>query len=48
MYAIRSYYGVIDSLGLNIPVVGLKKDNKHTTESLLAHDPIIEISYNFV
>ncbi len=34
---------VIDSLGLNIPVVGLKKDNKHTTESLLAHDPIIEI-----
>lgn len=34
---------VIDSLGLNIPVVGLKKDNKHTTESLLAKDPIIEI-----
>jgi len=34
---------VIDSLGLNIPVVGLKKDNKHTTESLLAYDPIIEI-----
>jgi excinuclease ABC subunit C len=34
---------VINSLGLNIPVVGLKKDNKHTTESLLAFDPIIEI-----
>lgn len=34
---------VINSLGLNIPVVGLKKDNKHTTESLLAYDPIIEI-----
>lgn len=34
---------VINSLGLNIPVVGLKKDNKHTTESLLAKDPIIEI-----
>ena len=34
---------VIDSLGLNIPVVGLKKDNKHTTESLLAYNPIIEI-----
>lgn len=34
---------VIDSLGLNIPVVGLKKDNKHTTESLLAYDPVIEI-----
>ncbi len=34
---------VVDSLGLNIPVVGLKKDNKHTTESLLAKDPIIEI-----
>ncbi len=34
---------VIDSLGLNIPVVGLKKDNKHTTESLLAYDPIIDI-----
>lgn len=34
---------VIDSLGLNIPVVGLKKDNKHTTESLLAYNPITEI-----
>ena len=34
---------VINSLGLNIPVVGLKKDNKHTTEALLAHDPIEEI-----
>lgn len=34
---------VIDSLGLNIPVVGLKKDNKHTTESLLAGNPVKEI-----
>ena len=34
---------VINELGLNIPVVGLKKDNKHTTESLMAFDPIIEI-----
>lgn len=35
--------GVIDSLGLNIPVVGLKKDNRHTTESLLAYNPLREI-----
>ena len=34
---------VIDSLNLNIPVVGLKKDNKHTTNALLAFDPIIEV-----
>ncbi|MDO4963296.1 MAG: excinuclease ABC subunit UvrC [bacterium] len=34
---------VIDSLNLNIPVVGLKKDNKHTTEALLAFDPINEV-----
>lgn len=35
---------VINSLGLNIPVIGLKKDNKHNTEALLAFNPIEEIS----
>lgn len=34
---------VISSLNLTIPVVGLKKDNKHTTSALLANDPIEEI-----
>lgn len=34
---------VLNSLNLNIKVVGLKKDNKHTTDSLLANDPIEEI-----
>ena len=34
---------VINSLNLNIPVVGLKKDSKHTTESLLAFEPIKEV-----
>ena len=34
---------VINSLNLNIPIVGLKKDNKHTTESLLAFEPIEEV-----
>ena len=34
---------VINSLNMNIKVVGLKKDNKHTTEALLANDPIEEI-----
>lgn len=34
---------VIDSLGLNIPVVGLKKDNKHNTNALVAFNPIQEI-----
>ncbi|MBP3461917.1 MAG: excinuclease ABC subunit UvrC [Bacilli bacterium] len=34
---------VINSLALNIKVVGLKKDDKHTTEALLANDPIEEI-----
>ena len=33
----------IKSLGLKIPVVGLKKDNHHATSALLAFDPIIEI-----
>ena len=34
---------VINSLGLDIMVVGLKKDNHHTTEALLAFDPIEEL-----
>ena len=34
---------IINSLNLNIPVVGLKKDNKHTTEALLAFEPIEEV-----
>ncbi len=34
---------VIESLGLDIPVVGLKKDNHHATSKLLAFTPIEEI-----
>jgi len=34
---------VIDSLNMNIPVVGLKKDDKHSTSVLLAGTPIEEI-----
>lgn len=34
---------VIQSLNLQIPVVGLKKNKKHNTSSLLAFDPIEEI-----
>ena len=34
---------VISSLGLNIPVVGLKKDDKHSTNMLLGLEPICEI-----
>ena len=34
---------VIDSLNLNIKVVGLKKDNKHTTEALLSDNNEIKI-----
>ena len=34
---------IINSLNLNIMVVGLRKDNKHTTNALLAFDPITEI-----
>lgn len=33
----------LKSLNVDIKVVGLKKDNKHTTEALLANDPIEEI-----
>ena len=35
---------VVDSLGLNIMVVGLKKNDKHSTSALLAHNPIEEIN----
>lgn len=34
---------IIDSLNLQVPVVGLKKDDKHSTSALLAFDPITEI-----
>ena len=34
---------VVDSLNLNIMVVGLKKNNKHNTNNLLAFNPIQEI-----
>lgn len=34
---------VIESLGLNIMVVGLKKNEKHATSALLAFDPIQEL-----
>lgn len=34
---------VINSLGMNIPVAGLKKDDKHSTNMLLGLDPIEEI-----
>lgn len=34
---------VLASLGMNIPVVGLKKDDHHATSKLLAFDPIVEI-----
>ena len=34
---------IINSLNMDIPVVGLKKDNKHTTESLLAFNSIEEV-----
>lgn len=34
---------VIESLGMHIMVVGLKKNEKHATSSLLAFDPIQEI-----
>ena len=34
---------VINSLGLSIPIVGLKKDNKHTTSALIFNNKEIEI-----
>ena len=35
---------VLKSLNMDIKIVGLKKDNKHTTEALLANTPIQEIN----
>ena len=37
---------VITSLGLSIPVAGLKKDDKHSTSSLLGNYPLEEIPIN--
>lgn len=37
---------VIQSLGMKIPVVGLKKDDHHATSKLLSGDPIVEIDVN--
>ena len=37
---------IINSLNMNIPVVGLKKDNKHTTSALLAFEPLEELEIN--
>ena len=34
---------VLEELNLDIMVIGLKKDDRHTTSKLLAFDPIIEI-----
>ena len=34
---------IINSLCLDIPVVGLKKDDRHTTSALLAFEPIEEV-----
>lgn len=36
----------LKSLGINVPVVGLKKDDHHATSKLLAFDPIEEIDVN--
>ena len=35
---------VIESLGLNIPSIGLKKDDKHNTSTIVGLDPIREIN----
>lgn len=37
---------IINSLNLDIPVAGLKKDDKHSTNALLAFDPIREVEIN--
>ena len=34
---------VLSSLNMNIPVIGLKKNDKHATEALMAFDPIEEV-----
>ena len=40
---INSAREVIDSLNMKIPVIGLKKDDKHSTSALLSGNPIKEI-----
>ena len=42
MHAIRE--AVEEQLGLNIPIAGLKKDDKHRTQTLLYGFPPVEIS----
>ena len=37
---------ILKSLNMDIPVVGLKKDDKHTTNALLAFEPIEELEIN--
>ena len=34
---------ILDSLNMDIPVVGLRKNDKHNTDGLLAFNPIVEI-----
>lgn len=34
---------ILDSLGMDIPIIGLKKDNKHRTDSIIMVDPVREI-----
>jgi len=43
MHAIREV--VEQQLGLNIPVAGLKKDNKHQTNTLVYGEPVQEVSF---
>lgn len=40
---IHAAIDTLKSLGMNIPVVGLKKNEKHLTSALLAFDPIVEL-----
>ena len=41
---INAAIDIISSLGLNIPVAGLKKDDKHATNALIYNNQIIEIN----
>lgn len=41
---INAAIDIINSLGLNIPVAGLKKDDKHATNALIYNNQIIEIN----
>ena len=38
---------VIDSLGLDIPVIGLKKNDKHRTDSIIMVNPVREIKIDY-